>query len=212
MPIYTDTLPQNSTPIKTITFKEVLGVLPVSLPFSLNFWIAGKLARYGRTTDNLIFLVEGDETEEMRNFFNALVEPLGIHATVSGNWKGNKYQAVRLYNEGRLIIDKETIAYTELPAETREAPVLTAQEALSRMPQTVEWKQTLYLTGGLVKNGWSANDGDIIVTGDIERKELGRMSRFFTEATGWKFDVGQAVMPEREPVYLYRLYENGCLQ
>lgn len=211
MSIYTETLPQNIAPIKTVNFKQLLGALPQSLPFSYNFWIAGKLARYGMTTDNLVFLVEGEETEEMRHFFNALVEPLGINATVSDNWKGNKYQAIRLYNEGRLIIDKATMSYTELPVETREVIFLTAKEAVSKMPTTIEWKQTLYLTGGLVKNGWSGNDGDIIVSGEIEKKELGRMSRFFTDVVGWKFDVGQAVMPEREPVYLYKLYENGTL-
>ena len=214
MAIETATLPQTVEGIKVTTFADLIGILPERISYRMNVWIADKLARFGVTTDNLIFLVEldGEPSVDLRTYFDELVKPLGIAATVSESWKNSKFAAMRLYNDGRLIIDKKTSAYKELPASTRTAPIITVDTLRSKLPKTIEWKCTLWLTGGIVKNGWSANDVDIIIfepQGDV--RIYARIRDFFTKMLGWKTDVGTKVMPEREPVYLFKLYENGLL-
>jgi hypothetical protein len=212
MAITVDTLPQNRQPIRTITIVDLVSVLPETIPFRLNIWIAGKIARFGKTTENLLFLGELKEfpSVEMRQFFGQIGEALGVQATISGEWRNEAYQAIRLYNGGRLIVDKTTMTYRELPTEVTVAPVITVDELLAKLPNTVEWKQTLYLTGGLTRNGWSGHDVDFITFDVLDNKSvLGTMSKFFTKTLGWRTDVGSAVMTDREPVYLFKMYEGG---
>jgi hypothetical protein len=208
------TLPQDIQEIKVISIKDLIRVLPETIEYKVNVWIADKLARYGLTTENLIFLAECDEPSvEMREYFNKLVEPLGINATVRGDWKNREWSAIRLYNEGSLIIDKKTMAYKCLPTPVHTAPIITLDDLKSILPEEIPFKETLHLTGGLVKNGFTCNDVDFLAF-DVEDKTLlGEMADYFTETLGIKTDVGNKIMPEREPVYCYKMYEGGkCLQ
>lgn len=213
MSINTTTLPQNIAPIKTVTLTQVVALLPATLPYPMNFWIGGKIALYGRTAENLLFFVESDvpPTQEMMDYFNSIVAPLGIQATVTQNWKDQRYASIRLYNAGTLIIDPQTMTYIALPTEVASAPVLYIQDFMAKLPKTIKWTQTFYLTGGLVKNGWSCHDADMIVFDIIDDPTLKEVKKFFADLSGWKFDIGKAVMTDREPVYLYKLYENGNL-
>jgi hypothetical protein len=212
--IFTDKLPQDIAGIKTVTIRDVVNYLPIELPWKFNVWIGDKLARFGRTTDNLIFLVElsYEPTVEMREYFSGLVKPLGIQATLYEDWKNKKWSAVRLYNDGRLIIDKNTLEYIELPTPVYEAPILTCNDLMRMLPIEIPFKHTLYLTGGIVKNGWSANDVDFMAFGVEDKDELAKMRDYFTDIIGWKTHVGNKVMAEREPVYCYKVFEDGkCL-
>ena len=133
--------------------------------------------------------------------------------------------ALRLYNEGKLILDKKTLAYKEAPIPIKKLPCITSEEVLAKCPVTIPWTFDIYLTGGVVRKGWSSNDVDLIVTRkgvpvrtlaepilqEVPPKVLYEMKRFFTNLFNWHTDVGRAVMPEREPVYLYKLYEDGKL-
>ena len=214
MPIYTDTLPQSTTVIKTITFKDLLSVLPDELPFRYNFWISGRLAKFGITNENLVFLVELSEepSVEMRNLFMPFTSKLGFDSTVSNAWKNLNLTSVRLYSEGKLMVDRETMACKSLPAPT-ELPRITSAEILAKLPETIPWTETLYLTGGIVKNGFSCNDADIICAERVDVSVLSKMRKYFTNLFGWKTDIGMTVMADREPVYLYKIYEGGkrCL-
>lgn len=202
------TLPQNIQEIKVISIKDLVRVLPNKLDYKVNVWIADKLARYGLTTENLIFLAECDEPSvEMREYFNSLVKSLGINATVRSDWKNREWSALRLYNEGSLIINKKTMAYKELPTPVHTAPIITLDNL--KLPKEIPFKETLHLTGGLVKNGFTNNDVDFIAF-DVEDKTLlCKMADYFTETLGIKTDVGNKIMPEREPVYCYKMYEEG---
>lgn len=212
----TEKLPQEFEPIKSVTLREIVLKLPSLIIYPFNIWIGGKVVRYGRTSDNLIFLAEGegDPDSEVMDYFNELVEPLGLSATVSFQWKNESYQALRLYNQGHMIIDHETLCYTEIPFPTRKIPMITSEELIEKLPPRIAWEETLYLTGSLVKNGWSCNDVDIITFDPIERGKMALLRKYLTNILGWKTDVGQKVMIEREPVYLFKLYEKGylCLQ
>ena len=214
MPIYTDTLPQSTAVIKTMTFKDLLSVLPEKLPLKKNFWISGRLAKFGITPDNLIFLTDSnDEPDiETRSLFQPYINKLGFDSTVSNHWRNSRLDSVRLYSEGELIFDKETLACKKLPLPT-DIPKITAKEILEKLPETIPWNETLYLTGGIVKNGFSCNDADIICFELTDATLLGKMRDFFTKTFGWRTDVGIRVMTEREPVYLYKIYEGGkrCL-
>ena len=213
MPIYTDKVPQAVTPIKTTTLKDVIRVLPETLQYPLNVWLGDKIARFGITTGNLMFLVEqdGETSSELKQYFSGLVKPLGIQATTSSAWKNNKFTALRLYNEGRLIIDKSTFSYRELPSQTHTAPVITVDDLKAKLPQTIQWQYTLYLTGGLEANGWSANDVRIIIFDAVRNKQdYADIRNYFTNLLGWKTHVVSKVVPER--VRLYKLYENGVLR
>ena len=118
-----------------------------------------------------------------------------------------------LYNEGRLIIDKETMAYTEVPYPTSMAPVVAISDLQEKLPATVEWLDTIQLTGSLAWRLWSANDVDFIVPPpegqEPDKEKMAAMRAFFTEILGCRVDIGHAPMPEREPIVVYNLYVNG---
>lgn len=210
MPIISKTLPQNVESIKIVTFKEVIQVLPATLDYPINVWIGGKLARYGQTSDNLIFLVEqeGETSTELKLYFEKISQP--YIATVSSSWRNEKLSAVRLYNEGRLIVNKETLTYTELPVPTKLLPIIQLLDILNKLPKTIQWNETVYLTGSIVKYGWSGNDVDFMVDTN-DTKVYREMRTYFADILGCKVDVGNVNMPEREPVYKYKLYENGVI-
>lgn len=205
MPTYVNTLPQNVAPIKTVTLQQLIDWLPMRIT-PMNVWIAGKIARFGQTAENLIFLIEqeNEPDSETMEYFDSMVVGLGIHATVSNNCRNQNFSAIPLYSNGNKIASKSNFI-------TQSVPILTVEEVMRKVPTRVKWPYDLYLTGGLVKNGWSANDADIIVFDSATKEELAEMRNFFTKLFGWKTDVGQKVMPEREPVYLYQLYSKGNL-
>lgn len=219
MPIFVQELPQAVQPVNDITVTQLIAALPETLAYPLKVWVTGEIARYGRTTNNLIFLadMETEPSAEMKEYFNTLCAPLSINATVAHDWRDKKWLGKKgglmpLYNDGRLIINRQTMAYTEAPHPASEAPVVTLDDLRQKLPQQVEWQDTLYLTGSLAWRGWSANDVDMIVfMEEPDQPKFHAMRSFFTERLGWKTDVGHAVMPEREPVYLFKLYENGQL-
>ena len=214
MPIFTDKLPQQTQPTTDVNIFEVIALLPETIPFAVNIWVADQLARYGRTSRSIRFILEqpNETTTEQKLYFEGLMKPLEISATAANCWKDSTTAAIRLYNNGRLIIDKKTFTYTELPSPVHQCPVITAEEIISQVPETVPWKATIYLTGSVVKNGYSSNDADMIVFDkSVPNAILGEMRDFFTSCLHWKTDVGREVMLPREPVYLYKLYEDGKL-
>lgn len=200
---------------KLVTLKEILRVLPDTVPYPFNFSVGGKLARYGQTSENIIFLIDSKEepSSEMKTYFSSLVEPIGLVATVSQHFRDERQHASRLYNEGRLILDRETGRYTEIPSVSVLPPILTVQEFISKCPKTIPWTQTLYLTGSLALHGWSGKDADIITFDPIDRDSLALLRKEISDAVGWKVDTGVRIMPEREPpqIKLIKLYENGNL-
>ena|ERR1051326_3695743 len=210
------TLPQREAEIKVTTIQDLVRILPEEIEYPIEVWIGGNIARFGITTGNLIFLVDcdGEPSPEARAYFSGLAAPLGISATVGSNWKDQSIVAVKLYNDGKLLLDRETGSYRGLPV-SRKIPILTAEEMCAKLPAKVPWTFTTYLTGGLVKNGWTANDVDfLILEPTLSRPVIYEMKKFFTRALGWRTDVGQLIMADREPVYLYKIYEQGklCLQ
>ena len=215
MAIYTTTLPQTIVPTKSITIQELISILPETIDYSINIWIDDKLAQYGRSADNIIFITDDKEiTNEKRQYFSNLVTSLDISATLSNAWKRNSISKLQLYTNGSLIFDKATMSYKQLPTPIPELPVLTIQEVTNVLPQTIKWNYTMYLTGGLVKNGWSKHDADIIIFDELQNgmTELIEIKKYFTNLIGWNMDVGQKIMEQREPVYLYKIYENGIFK
>src|SRR6476661_3673536 len=154
MPIITDKLPQDIEPVKTITLKEVLEILPENLDYPIDVWIGGKLARYGQTDGNLVFFTDEEPTVKLRLYFEKLCKAVAP-ATIDNQWLDQRITAIRLYNQGKLILDKETCTYKELPQPTKRMPIITVKDVVAKLPKEVPWKNTTYLVGGLVKNGWS---------------------------------------------------------
>ncbi len=212
-----DVLPQNLDPVKTTTITDLIAILPQILPWPIRLMVSGKIARYGRTVGNLIFLSEGDgdPSSDMMQYFNDLVAPLGINATISYNWRNNQDIPLHLYNEGRLIIDKKTMAYTEVPMPVKEAPIITVQDLVARFPKEINWFDTIYLVGGMTANGWSANDVDLMIEGEKDFDKLKTLRDYFTQVLGWKVQVGGQEFPNLFPIreiYKFKLYENGKCQ
>jgi hypothetical protein len=161
----------------------------------------------------------------MKQFFSSLIAPIGLQATVSDEWQNRMMDPLRVYNEGRLIVDPVTFVYKEFPAPTIHPPVITADEVKAKLPKTIEWLFPIYLTGSLVKSGWSGNDIDFIVFDEtIPNKVFSAMKKYFSNVFGlktdahlWQVDFGTKVMSERDtpqigPVYLCKIYEGGkCL-
>lgn len=213
MSIIVEVLPQNIDPIVEVKITDLIGIMPDKLPWDINVWIGGKIAKYGVTTENLIFTTDSKEetNTEKRMYFNGLSEKVGTQGTLSSSWMLRDIGMMRLYNDGRLIIDKKTMCYKELPNPVASLPIFSITELVSKLERTVKWKENIWLTGGIVKNGWSANDIDFIVFDEIPNNSLVEIKLYFTKLFGWKVDIGKKVMPDREPVYLYKLYDNGNL-
>lgn len=212
MPTFVNTLPQKEREISIITIKEVVDKLPEELPWKINVWIADKLAKYGITTEALIFLVEQEEEPsiDMRMFFEELFKP--FPATVYEDFMNRKYSAIRLYNEGKLIINKEDMTYKELPTPIYKAPILTIDKLMIMLPNEIKYTDKIYLTGGMVKNGFSNNDIDLIIFEEEDKGRLLEIALYFEKLTGWKVHCGNSVMKEREPVYCFLLYDGGIWQ
>lgn len=208
--IIVNTFPQKITPVKSITREEVIAKLPKRLKWKLNFYISGKLARDGKTAEALIFLVEQEDepSVEMRMFFEKLFEP--YPATVLEQWR--RFDAIRIYNKGRLIIDPKTMCFTELPSPIFSPSEITAEEIKKRLPKEVPFKYSLKIVGGMESNGWSRNDVDFITFDTTDGKELKRIAKYFSDVLKCKVEVGCVVMEEREPIHSFELYKDGKCQ
>jgi len=208
--IDTNTFPQRITEVKTTKLIDIVRVLPWQLPWEINVVILGKYASFGQGIGNLQFAadIQKEPTQEMKEYFNEIAKKVGLHGTLLRNFKSNAYKKVRLYNEGRRIVD-DNGRYIEIPSPSLEAPILTAEEVKNLLPKEVPFDFDIYITGGVVKNGWSANDLDLIVDNVENCKEV---KKFFEKVIGWKVDVGTKVMEERGKVYRCLIYRNKCLQ
>ena len=220
MPTLITTLPQNVKPIVTVTIYDLIAVLPDTLPWPINVLVGGDMARHGQTSTGIIFLTEVIPTMEQKYYFDNLTKTLGLTSTLFEGWMNRRYDAVRFYNEGKFIVDRVNYTYTELPTPIHESPILTKDEVLAKLPKEVPFEYDFCLTGSIAKNGWSCNDADFIVykhfDNDLEKcvpiddlSILPKMAAYFSDLLGWKTHVGPKVMPEREPVYLYPVYDQG---
>lgn len=216
MPIYTDHLPQVTQDIHTTTLKTLLSVLPDTFLYPIDVWLTDKLVWYGQTADTtIIFLAPGNNIgmEALQVYLTSLLTPLGLIAAVQIKFARTNITALRLYDKGTLIIDRDTLMYKTVPTPAVLPPIITTEDIKLYAPLTIPWTQTLFLTGGIVKNGWSGHDVDIITFDIISPTQVPEMRELFRNALGWAIDIGYQVMTNREPVYLFKLYENGnrCL-
>lgn len=213
MPIYTNKLPQDIAPIIEVTFKELVSNLPDVIPYEINVWASGAITRFGKTAYPIVFIgeLETDPDSEMMNYFSSLV-PKELGGTISKEYKRqDTVSPVRIYNKGKLIIDRETLQYTEMPTPIEPPTILVLNDLLKVLEPEIKWTCTMHLTGSLVKQGWSYKDTDIIIFDTQPKEVIDEMKKYFKKLTGWRVDIGNSVMVEREPVYLYKLYENGKL-
>src|SRR5574343_1590167 len=201
MSVITKVAPQDVEIYNLITLRDVISILPERLGLDINVWIGDKIARYGQTTGCLTFIVEQDNepSSELRLYFESLTHP--IPSTVSNEWRNERLSALRLYNKGRLIIDKNTLTYKEVPSPTT-IPILLVEDILKQLPDEVPVMENVYLTGSLVKVGWSGNDIDFMVD-SMETGKYLLLKEYFKGTFNCKVDVGNADMPDREPVYKF---------
>lgn len=211
-------IPQTAVTINDVTITQLIQVLPQTIPFPIKVWVSGELGMFGRTTNNIIFVTDDENVPSVaiRNYFNAKVRSLGVAATImtdwhTKRWRSKKAQLLALYDDGKLIIDKGTMAYIKVPRPTTVAPVVTWAYVDSMLPETIQFTDTIYITGSVAFKGWSANDVDFIIFAARPDKVKQRaVASFMKNLLGWHCDVGHTIMPEREPVYYHKIYENGA--
>jgi hypothetical protein len=214
MPIYTNTLPQVTEVFKVTTIQELVRALPKIIKYPINVWVGDKIACYGKTVGNLKFYTDKREiiSTETKCYFNDLVTPLQIQATLTGSWKHYSVGLFQLYKNGELMLEQETCTYKVLPDPVKEMTFITANEIIELLPKEIKYDYTIWLTGGIVKNGFSHNDVDFIIFEPIlDPGKLYEIKKYLKEFVGWNCDIGQKVMAPREPVYLFKLYEGGKL-
>lgn len=211
MPIYVDTLPQNVAPCKTFSLRDLIQVLPEIIPYSCNLWMTGKVVRYGLGAGNITFV--GDHSAEQHQLIslhlNQVLNSKVENVLLSRFWRTNQITGLRVYQDGRLIIDKNTLQYKEIPNPIIDNPYITIDEVIKKLPQNIPWNHTIYLSGGILKNGWSFKDVDMIIFNPAAAKDISPIIHYFKEILNWHVDIGQSIMTDREPVYLFKLYENG---
>lgn len=204
--------------VSSVTFLDLVAALPNEIKFPFNVWIGGKLARYGKTSETVVFLLEVDRepTSEEMNFFDSLIQPFGLSGTASEQWRNEFIPAVRIYNEGRLIVDKVTGRINELPAAVRLKDEITPEIFFPKLPAEIPFKETIWLTGGIAKNGYSMKDIDLIIGEPpfsvvVPSERISEIRKFFYSIVGVRVDVGYKLMTDREPISLLKLYEGGLL-
>jgi hypothetical protein len=202
--IYVNKFPQEIDPMEHITINQLVDVLPDSIPYNLNVWISGDLAKYGKTTQNLCFLIEQDSepSNELMNYFDSLVKPLGKSATASHHWRNDLFTKLSLYQNGKLI-RKEHFVIDGISE-------ITSDYVKEYLPKAVPTHDPIYLTGSIVRQGWSRNDVDFICFNE-DTELLANLRKYLSNSLKCKVHVGNQVMPEREPVYLCKTYEEGAL-
>jgi hypothetical protein len=205
----------NDSEVRVVTLGQIMALMPDAIPFPLTVWVGDRLGKFGRTSEpNVIFYVLTDEfpSNEMKQYFNDIVSPLGITATCSHYWNSH-LERVSIYNKGVLIRDRQTLELTGAPVDIELPPVITASYVRSRLPEAIPFTEDIYLTGSLMhpEKGWSGKDMDIIVFGlaDVARKI--EIKRYFEELTKWRCDVGHEVMANRGDVYTLLAYSNGTI-
>ena len=183
MPQIITQLPNNAAPVSSVTLLQILAVLPDTIPYNYNFAIGDRLLRDGQiVTGNLIIYcdIDGEPPNELKSYFAQFLEPLGLTSTVSQQWGANLKRA-RLYNNGKLCVDKATGQYTQLPTPSVYPPQFTIDQFKALlpavlpnpsnkfMPSTTQplptidpLQQDIYLTGSLALNLWTCNDIDLM--------------------------------------------------
>jgi hypothetical protein len=226
MPYIIEKLPDPYLKKIKITFGSLLAVLPEKIPYEGHVWIGGRLARDGAQilsgkdviTEGLIFLIDSDDDPlpETMQYFDGLVASLGIHATVSKEWRNQSREAILLYANGEKLLDAQG-CYKRPPPAIAKEQIITKEFVYRRLPQTVPFLRTLWWTGSFAKFGESFHDLDIFIddTGHwndrVPITEIIKMKHYFTKLLGCRVDVGCIMMLEREPIAMCKLYENGCL-
>lgn len=211
MPILCENLPQTETNFPVYTLKELISILPDKIPFQDRIWVTGKVVRFGISGDNILFVTDGPVSQELNTFFLEVVNPLNVYSVVKNEWRSHKFIALRLYQDGELIIDKATLEYKKIPNSTKDIILATTDDIRAKLPPTIPWNYEIYLTGGLVKYGWSAKDVDIIILEPIEAQELLKIKNYFAGILGWPVDAFDRPAPDREPIYLFKIYRGGRL-
>ena len=85
MPTYVTTLPQTVVPSFSITIHDLISALPETITYPINVWIDDKLAQYGRSSDNLIFITDDNEiTNEKRQYFNVFTNRIDRNSVFCG--------------------------------------------------------------------------------------------------------------------------------
>jgi hypothetical protein len=213
MSVIIETLP-SSTASQSVTLVEVIGSLPDVLPFPRTIWIGGRLMKCGKEfKDNaIVFYVETNFEIEpaIKQFFNTAMQTLGCEATASNQWRSQKGR-FPIYTKGVLMVDRTSGMINHLPEATDLDEELTVEELCAAIPQSLPWKIDVWLTGSLAKEGKTWNDADFIIFEENDWKAHAKDFKALLEevTNGWRCDVGKAVMPDREPVYLFKLYDKG---
>lgn len=183
MPQIITTLPNNATPVKSTTLLQILAVLPDTAPFAYNFALGDRLLRDGQTAATNIFFytdIGRDPTSDERQAFSSYLKPLGLTCTVLPNW-GTNLKLARIYNSGKLCVDRTTGQYTQLPEPSAFSTQFTIDQFKALLPATLPspsakyfppntqappatdpLQQDIYLTGSLALNLWTCNDVDLM--------------------------------------------------
>jgi hypothetical protein len=210
MPIYSEHFPQKDVVFQTITLKDLIMSLPEQISYFGNIWLTGKVVYFGIVSQDLTILTDSEiANPKIETYFREILASFGLTVKVSSRWNKDTYTALKIYQDGKLMVDKETLTYNIVPNPAMGVNIITASQVKNRLPKTIPYYQTIYLTGGVVKNGWSANDVDFIVFDLLDPIEMGKLRHYFTNLLDWKVDIGPKVMTQKEPVYLYKVYENG---
>jgi len=202
----------------SLTFLDLVASLPEEIKLPLNVWVGGKLARYGKTSETVVFLLEIDRepTSEEMQFFDSLVQPFGLSGTASEQWRNEFIPAVRIYNEGRLVVDKATGRLSEIPAPVQLKDEITPELIFPKFPAEIPFAETIWLTGGIAKNGYSMKDVDLLIgippfDVAVSADRVSEIRKYFYSLLTVRVDVGYKLMTDREPIHLLKLYEGGLL-
>jgi len=205
-------------PLDMITFQEIVQILPEEISFKIDVFMVGKEARIGAVAGDLhlAFDYEGCPIpSEVTKFFADIFNKFPIKLHFFRNWKFFIPALCQIYQDGKLIITKDTLTYIRVPKSfyTFQKP-LKVDEFKAKLPNKIPFPIDIWLTGGLVKFGQTYHDIDLIIFDKEDfNKYYSEIMSYFKQIykrgidvfAGYKTVRGEGAAP------IFKLYSKGIL-
>jgi hypothetical protein len=211
MGIIVDKLPKEYDISRVITIGEIVDLLPETIPFREDIWFKGNLVKSGVILSREVWFYTKDKLNlELIGFMNSITKPEDIHFRFTCRLV-EPISKLLVYRDGKLVIDKKLLN-RDKSSNYINKKALTINGFISKLPKNIPIPCTIWVTGGLVKWGITFHDLDFII---YEIKDYNQyykdIKKLFSDIYNIKVEVGYYLFINREPIYLFKLYDKGNL-
>lgn len=97
------------------------------------------------------------------------------------------------------------------PLQNKIGNIITSDDVKERLLNTIPYKYTMYIIGGMVNRGYSNNDIDIFIEEKISLYERNEIEKMFITMLKYRIHIINVPLNEEKwaPIYMYKIYQNG---